>query len=700
MGADEIVVTAQKREQSIQDVPISLSAFGGEELAARGVQSLADIATLLPNVNVGEVAGVTQISARGVGFALLTGAGENAIAAHADGIYLSRPGVAGMLQKDLARVEFLRGPQGTLYGRNATGGAVNFISPAPPTEFEAGASIGFGNYELREASGFIGGPVADSLRARLFVSGSDRAGYVDNVFTGGDVDDLRSIGGRLAIDADLSETVSAKLRVFTRTEDFAGPYYDPIDPNSPAYVFGLLPRSSTAFGAREIAADAPFDSTRRVTGGSAQIDWSLGDVIVRSVTGYTDYTFESAIYDGDGTSLDLFAVSRDETSQTFTQEINLIGEGDRLDWVIGAYYLDESVDLTLFTTTPALTAPPFGSPPFVRDITNPSRDDSTSTSVFADATWKATDRVSLFAGLRQTWDEREFNNPNILDINLGAGFVELSSCALVGFPNGRASRDDEATTGRIGGSYQPSESTHFYAQYARGYKSGGFGVSSCRNAFEPEELDAYEIGSKNRFANGLLTLNAAVFHYAYTNLQVEQVIATSLLVRNAPEATVTGGELELVWAPTDAFSMNLALGLLDATYETFVDVDPLDLTATPQNLSGRRLNRAPEWTINVGGEYVFDLGGRGALTARADVYATDDYALRPYQTSRLDFQNGYTTVNASLAYATPDERWGVRAWIRNATDEDYLVGMLTTLPGREGQWGAPRTFGVEFTARY
>jgi len=183
-GIEEVIVTAEKRSENVQRIPTSISAFTADDLQVRGIATMGDLAQQVPGVNFGEIAGSPQIAARGVGFGLLTGAGEGSVAVHIDGLYLSRPASTGMLMRDLDRVEFLRGPQGTLYGRNAVGGVVNLISPPAPDVFSAGLSASYGNFDAYEVSAYAGGPLSESVRARLYLEKDDHAGYVKNIFNG------------------------------------------------------------------------------------------------------------------------------------------------------------------------------------------------------------------------------------------------------------------------------------------------------------------------------------------------------------------------------------------------------------------------------------------------------------------------------------------------------------------------------------
>lgn len=686
---NEVVVTAQKRSENIQEVPIAITSLSADDLKERDVNGVRDLVTQIPAVNFGEVAGTTQVSARGIGFGLLTGVGENSVATHRDGMYIPRPGAAGMLFDDAGRIEFLRGPQGTLYGRNATGGVLNLVSPTPPDAFEANFSVAAGNYGALRTSAAMGGPLTENIRARAFIQRDEHDGYVLNTATGQRLDDLSRWTGHVAVDIDLSEKLSVEARAFSVQDEFAGPIYDPIDPSgSPD---NPLPSSTFDIRPFKVFADAEYGSSRTVAGGVVKVAYDFGPARLVSITGYQHYKFFTRNYDGDGTILSLFNVTRPEESHSLSQEFNLIGSTGDVDWVVGAYYLSDRDKIQFFTATPGFVG--VG----IESLYQALNDHSQYTSAFADVTWKATDRFAIYGGLRVQKEDRTGELGNLLNL---VGGITLPICTP-STPGGTLEIDKTTTTGRAGVRFSVNDDQNLYAQYSRGSKSGGFGASSCGNPYESEQIDAFEVGWKTMFLDRTLRFNAAAYYYDFKDLQVEQIIGTSLFIRNAPASTVYGVEAELNWQPDDHWEFNVTGAALRARYDEFSDVDPFRPGLGTIDLSGNRLSRAPDWTLNVGGQYSFNLADLGTLRPRVEVYATDKYALRPYQASEADFQASYTTLGASLTWISPDDAWSLRAYGRNLTNEAYLQGMVANPgEGRLGVYAPPRTYGIELSAKF
>ena len=678
----EIIVTAQKRAQSIQEVPVAITALGADDLEARGIRNLADLARQVPSVNFGEVAGTSQISARGIGLALLTGAGESSVAFHVDGMYISRPSAAGLFQTDVSRIEFLRGPQGTLYGRNATGGVVNIITPEPTDQFKAGFRVGIGNYDLRETSIYVSGPISDNVRFRLSGDGLDRDGYVLNSFDGERIDDARRWGMRAALDADVGN-VTAKLKFFYRRNRFKGPSYDPIDANFP------FPPGTFDLDPYRIVANSPYGARQRAVGGTLRLEARVSDAITLvSQSNYMDYKFNIDVYDGDGTAVDLFNVTRIDASKSFSQEFNIIGESSRADWVIGAYYLRDRIRQDNLTATPGFAA--LG----ILETNSFSNMRVNSYSVFADLTYKVTGAFSLFGGARGLMEHQDIKQTAFLVTPVGNAFLCTPTT-----PGGFTKQDRSAVTGRFGARYEFSDDANIYGQYSRGYKSGGFAPSQCGNPFKPETINAFEIGSKNRLADGAIDLNLSAFYYDFKNLQFEQIIFTSLFTSNAPKSELYGVDAELLVHPARDFTLNVSGSLLHARFKRLSDTDPLDPGAGLQDLAGVPLMRAPDWTLNAGAQY--DLrGGFGTFTIRGDLYATDKFSFRQFNDPGA-IQPSYVTFGASLTYRTPDERWALRAWVKNANDRAVLQGVVAN-PGQGhlGTYAAPRTYGLELSADF
>ena len=672
-----IIVTAQKRAQDIQTVPISISAFDEDTVEERGIDSIADLANQLPGVQFSEFSGSGNVSIRGVGTAIVSGNGENSVAVHLDGIFLSQPKAFAMVQQDIGRIEVLRGPQGTLYGRNSTGGVINFISPTPEDALGVGASIRYGNYDQIRASAYATGSLGPNVAVRVSGHYDDRDGYAENLVTGQGIEALEGYGGRFALDADLSPGWHSELRLSYRDESFSGPLYDSFDPNFP-----VVPEPFSALDPREVASNADYASDRRLVLASLRNTFELSDAVdLVLLTGFMDFE-ESGSFDGIG-SIVTIPITRSQDSQLFTQEVNLLGQSDRLDWLIGAYFLTEDIVSGANTDLSGLS----GFPPGSLVQQNIQSSDKRSYSLFADGTYSISDTFRIYGGLRYI---RE-----LLDQDLTVSTAGFESCSPATNPQDFR---DNSVTGRIGLQLDVAEKSMLYGGYSRGYKAGGFSQSACDNPFEPESIDAFEIGLRNRFLDNRITLNLAAFHYDYSNLQLEQASPLGIFVVNAPEARVWGGELELAAQVSSAFSIDAAVSVLDAQYDEFINTDPL-LGAPPGiSLEGISLNYAPDFSANFGAEYELVAETIGSLTLRGEIYVTSKYNLREFDFP-YTIQSSYEVFNAYATFRTSGERLFVRAFGKNLTNKDILGGVLG-FGGALGSYQPPRTYGLELAIRY
>jgi iron complex outermembrane receptor protein len=682
----EIVVTAERRAENIQQVPASVTALSSRELQAHGVTDIEDISRLVPSVNFGSIGYGTQITARGVGMDLVGGEGESSVVIQMDGIPLLRPAEGDLAQEGLQRVELLLGPQGTLYGRNATGGVLNLITNDAQPTFGSGISGGIGNYDAWNVQGYVTGPVNDEVNARLFVSHESRNGFLDDTYDGAELENLDNTTVRLTVDIDPAPWVAIQLKAFDFESQTNGPVYKPLQavPGIPAADYDLEPW--------DIAADGAYDTRRWLRGGLDKTVFTLSphDTIT-SLTGYLHF-HDDQNYDSDGTSLALFDNSRPQDTDQFTQEILYQHQGGRLQETLGAFYMYEHIDdLGLIVRTPGYT--PING---LTALIYPNTETNDNASVFGDATYQATSRFKVYGGLRGIFDHHALDTTNALVF----GDTVVDECTPDD-PAGHERSSNTALTGRLGSQFDIDDNSNVYATLSRGYKSGGFNSSSCANAFAPETLDAAEFGSKNVFFDHRLLLNASAFFYDFKNLQIEQIVDTASLIDNVPKSRVYGVDGSFDWKVVPRVSFTGNLSLLHARYTKFAYEDQLNEAAGNQNLAGKPLNRSPNASGNVGIAYTHPLS-EGSLVFETDVYATSKFALVP-PTQAIYYQPAYATLGGSITYVSPDDSLRIRGWVKNATNQAYLEGMFV-IPifnlGREGIYGLPRTYGVELTKTF
>lgn len=686
---ETIVVTAQKRSQSIQEVPLAISALPAAALEARGVSTTEDLQFLVPSTHIGELLGQTSITIRGVGL----NQGAPGVAIHVDGIYQPRPSMGDLLQIDLERVEVLRGPQGTLYGRNANGGAVNFITRAPGKDFEGYLLASHASYDETRLQGMINLPVSDTVRARLVLDWNDqKQGFVRNVIAGGqDLDRGETFSGRFRIDFRLTDTLDVSLA--TTFLEGSGPRQYFVLQNLPTApvvaVNPALAEATYAFEPWRTAANDPVDTQRDLSLTSATATWELGNFQLKSISAYTTLTDDS-LADDDGIDVSVFPARRFYDSESFSQEINLGASFDQLDLVSGLYYLKDSyrhlLDYDLLEGVAPLS--PFGLPPG-SDLVFDVRDyDTTVRAAFADLTFRPVPELSVIAGVRYSEEDQKQVQQNSLSIG---SLATLLTCPLT-----TNEAKFKSTTPRLGMRYEFTPDISTYATYSKGYKAGGFNLNACDNRFNPEKLDAFELGLKSRVPGSDLTVNLSAFHYNYEDLQISQVIGLARFITNAAAARIDGIEAEIAWAPGEHWTVDASATYLDARYESFSNTDGLDPAAGIQVLDGNRLNDAPEFSGNLSVAYRTSETNFGNFTLRGDLGYRGKYYLREFN-GPLDTQSAFAVANTALIWDSPKRTFRVRLFANNITNESYIARMDASdnFGARFISWNQPRQYGIE-----
>ena len=702
--SDEIVVTALKRETQLIETPASISVFSGEALTEREITSVESLAAATPNLVVGQASGVSWVSIRGVGMGSTSGGLEGSVALHVDGAYLSQPASLDFLLFDVASVEVLRGPQGTLYGRNATGGTINFASNRPTRETEGSASFLYGSYGRARVQGVLSGPVSDRLSLRFAGLLEDQSeGYGENLHLGEDFGLRTAYGARLGARFDATDDFRVDATIYNFRDWTNGIQLTPLNPfnatalaNNPIFATAS-PRPADR---RDIYADAQADGERTLRGGNVSMDWDITpNVSLRSLTSYTRLDYSNFNADGDSTEIEMVRSDRIENTASWQQEFDLSFSllDNRLQGLIGVFYDEETLFMRghnrWMATNPQRYVNAAGRiVPAGTDTIGFMDMDTTSAAIFTDLTFNVTERFSIYGGVRQSRDERE-----LLQTTGLAGLpgnVGIATCNARTF---EAAWD--ATTGKLGAAYE-SGVGNFYVQWADGFKAGGFNPYNCGDTFEPEEVTSFEGGYKLLAFDDRLRLQTSIFHYDYTNLQVSQIVSLQSRIENAAAATVRGAEVELAYQATDNLSFDVSLALLDATYDEYRDLDPLRPGLGFIDLSGNRLNRAPEHTINLGVTYTTELGSAGTLTLRGEAFNSADVYFRQFNQAQ-DGQEAYTTYNAFATF-DPAGPLSVRAFVRNISDETLLLGVFSagTIFDRWAIYAPPRTWGVELSAQF
>lgn len=701
---DEIVVTAQKREQALSDVPISIVSVSGEELRESGLDSLEDLSVNVPNFTFSEAAsGSDNIFMRGVGSGINYGF-EQAVGQVIDGIFYGRSRFGRGAFLDLERVEILKGPQGALLGKNTTAGAVN-ITTAKPTDELFGrlqATYFFEGSEGSEVDAAVAGPLGESIRGRIAARYEEKDGFVKNVVLNRDEQRSTQLDLRATLEADLGETVSATLmyqygdsnkvgRVGQLSQ--CGALLRNFDPDGPGpapsgALFNQLVNAGedctanyehTVVNRRGGVVPQRFDTEYQI--GSLSIEWALGDLSLVSLTGVSDYEFLDD-FDADWTPVTLAGVVTTEDYSQWSQELRLSGQvSEKLDLIVGAYYLstDQKTDFRrdFVTLPPPLT--PSGN-------LIATRQDAETYALFGQVTVGLSDSLDLVLGARYTdesKDVRQLQTPTALFTNdpivlvppagPGAGAHAIS-----------AKRSESDFSPNIAFQWYPGDSVMVYVKGAKGFKGGGYdfqndgpqAAAEAKLEFDREDVTSFEAGAKLTLLDGSAELNVAIFQSEFNDLQVSTLDSSTITfnVGNAAAATTKGMELDFRWAVTERLKLTGAVAFLDASYDSFPGA-PCSATAIlaqtcsgSTNLAGKELPFSPEVSGFISVDYRAPLTGSMDFAAKLQATYSDDFALVLDLDEAL-YQRSYAKLDARLALASSEGKWEVALLGKNLTDK-------------------------------
>lgn len=693
---EEVVVTAQKRTESIQDVPLAISAIGADGLQARGIASPEDLQFSVPGLTItGTELGQAKVTIRGVGFASEVAIGSDpGVPLHIDGHYTQASSFVTRDMFDVERVEVLRGPQGTLYGRNALGGTINIVTKRPSDEFEAELSADAGNFNKLLLQGVMSGPFSDSLRGRIAFSTENREGYITNISNGDDLNDSDYAMVRGAFEWDISDKVTALLSGFSYRDDSNAPGAQVSGeyPQEPL-LLGFVPNPWLAPGvgsnlpddARTLKSDLTPRNTNDADGLFLSIDWNFEGATFRSLTGYNDTSANFSQIDIDGSDLVFTEVTSVVGWETLTQEFQLLSNNNsNVKWVVGAFYYDEQSTFKYELEFFSLAGP--GNPNTLF-IGGPQKVNSTSKALFGQVDWSITDDLVLVTGLRYTKDEK--------DVDERIFFGAFGDPIVPG-----SARDQESwnkTTGKVGLNYSLNEDVMLYGEISNGYKAGGFNAGSLQGSpYDPETITAYQAGIKSQLFDRV-RLNVAAYYYDYKDKQESKIDDLLVAFENAGAATATGLEMELHLRPTEALTIDASLTYQKAEYEEFLTEDPLNPGLGLQDLDGNSLPYSPELKFYLGAQYNWQLS-IGSVSARLDYSWSDSYFLRAYNLDS-DTTDSFHRTNARLAWTSNEETWSVSLYARNLEDEDvrsYQTAAASILGNvTNARYFAPRTYGLQ-----
>lgn len=695
---EEIVVTAQHRSESLQDVPISVNAMSGEAIQETGVTDMESVTASLPSVTVTKTLSGDQLMIRGVGSGGNPGF-QQSVGTFIDGIYMGKGQQSRSKFLDIERFEVLRGPQSIYFGNNTIGGAMNIITKKPGDELEGFATAYIepsdGEYNFE---GAVGGPISDSLGVRVALSHTELEGYMNNQTKDKNTPNQEGDTGRIVLAWTLSEEFDATFKGEVSRFEQDGENAQVVGCPPPAPFHGAVSCSPAVVNTPGFEDD--FDTNLQTGGIGAPagtffdeqrneldtenyvltMNWQLGGHTLTSITGLSSYD-SLRIVDVDLGPNAVLASRRTEEFEQASQEVRLLSPADEaFSYILGAYYQTDEFDfgydqLRNFGPTAAFSVA--------------SKEEVDNWSVFGSFTWNISDTVRTTLGLRYTEvDKKARHQQQRLSIDLSApgpaqlGFLGSKGIDDHDFGN---SRTDEDLTPSINVQWDVTSDVMLYASFAQGFKAGGFDPlvqNASTNqpgggyAFEPEQVDAWELGAKSTLLDGAMELNLALFRSEYQDLQVTtfNVVTTAFNVGNAATSITQGLEVDGRWAVTDELTVNFALMLLDASYEEYEGGTCTifqSLNAGPgcvQDLSGDELVYAPNYAGNIGFEYVRPVSEDLEVRANLTVNFTDGYSYVGDNDPRY-FQDAYEKLDLRVALADADGSWEVALVGKNLTDE-------------------------------
>ena len=688
--SDVVVVTARRREERLLDVPGSVTAVSSDQLNQFDSVEIGDVQSSAPNLVLHEGDAQNTVAyIRGVGQLDSLAFADPGVGIYLDDVYLGRAQGSFLDVFDVERIEVLRGPQGTLYGRNTIGGAIKFVSRQPTETPEGYASVTYGNFDRVDVKAGLSGPViGDKLLGKASIAYLRRDGYSQNTVTGEDDGDKDTLAWRVSLLGKPTDRFSFELST-------DGSVDKPDTSRTPARettVFGAFPANTDPF-----VIDADFNDLNdlSVWGVSGRATWDLSDsATFTSISAYREMSYDAHL-DLDATASPLFGVFVFQDQTQFSQELQLSVTTGDLAVVSGLYFFRES-DLT--------ESGIFG--PDIAFVSNSLNDQITrSYAAYTDASYDLTERLSISAGLRLTYEEKEFariqeffgaatplvpalgTGARVTDVDVEDDFFNVSPRATI--------------------SYDFADNITGYASVSRGFKSGGFDGRSNSDLeavpFAAETLWSYEGGLKGSLYDNRLSGSVAFFYNDYSDLQVSSFTADpsnpgnfAAIFTNAASARILGFELEAVARPIEGLRFDAAVGYLDAEYQEFIGAGGLDVsdTLTPAN--------SPRWTARLGAEYRAPVSENaefvvaGAAAYRGDVFPT-------VSSSQVLFQESYTLFDASAGFEFADGRYAIRAVGKNLSDERYRqqgFDLSDSLGYELGYYGAPRTWSVTASVRY
>lgn len=726
---EEIIVTARKREENLQDIPISVSVFSGDALRNNAITNLEELTAITPNVYVAESFVGDALFIRGVGSGQNNMGVEQAVGQVIDGVFYGRSRMSRLSYLDIERVEILRGPQGALIGKNTTAGAINITTARPTDSFEAWITT---SYEMLSSEGAtvegaVSGPLTDTLSARAAVRYDNRDGYLHNTELDESQVGVEDLYGRFTLLWEPNDNVDATLTYQYADIEHHGEnsqystceldaFQTPPVGNLTRILIGGTSEDCTANYNR--AGAAPRNGGPDQSGKTTNLDtlalvvnWDTSIGTVTSVTGWAEYDFQE-IMDSDRSVREVLSVDFFEDYKQWSQELRLVSNaGGQFDYIIGLYYLDKeqstghNIDFRAFSAR----------------RNSLTREDATTFAVFGEVTWHISEQWSATLGARYTDEKKDGRSQGFPSVIYTSTPTNVPPFLPAGLPTihdvtDQINEDDFSPSFAL--EWRPSEGVMYYVSYRRGFKAGAFNHALVGNqadataafAVGPESVDAFELGTKITFLDGRARFNAAVFSSKFDGLQVAVLNPATIIndVVNAAKSTSEGVELELRWRPVNNLTLFGSVAYLNSTFDSFSNATCYSLQPATecvngsQDLSGKPSQFAPDWSATFESQYVWNLSGGYQLDAMLRTYYSDDFFLQVDLDPKL-VQDDYWKFDASLSLSSPNNRWVLALIGRNLSDK-LTANYGDDVPVQAGSvWKSvepPRSLALQATLRF
>lgn len=747
---EEIMVTAQKRSESLNDLGLTVAVLSGENLKARKINSLEDIAGEIPGLTFSKSGTDTPVyTLRGVGFYESTLSAYPDVSVYIDESPLPFPVLTSHVAFDLERLEILKGPQGTLFGNNATGGAINMIAAKPTEKFEGNITLDYGRFNEIGVQGYVSGALSETFKARLALKSVNADEWQQGYTIDAENGEVDTKAGRLILDWDPSEKLSVETTInyWQDKGDPQAPQFLQYRPNIPA-VADLVsikdqPRAPEDNRAADFTDSLGLEKDNNMANYTVRVDYEfLDEITFTSMTSYVDYD-HYLVYDGDGVAqrnFDVPVIKGEITS--FSQEFRLANSSEAdFRWIVGANYSkDEAADdylLDFSESTVTVAYPLEGHSGYFSDQEMENR------AVFASADYDVSD-FTFKAGIRYTEADREMEGCNydvpgggnaelfetlsmfVIQPGLGidpivevdvppGGCHTLDTNGILGAPPtglpGKhfAILEEDNVSWRLGVDWKANENVLLYGNVTKGYKAGSLpALASSTNTqlvpVEQESVLSYEAGIKASLLDRTMQINAAIFHYDYEQRQLRSKLTDPIFGKldvlvNVPETTVDGFELETVYQPLQGLSLYMNYVYLDATIDEFVGENDETDVGMPQDFSGTDVPFTPENQFNIGGSYEWEIN-TGLLAMIGADYSTTSSTTAIIGGSEVYDIDSYSLINMRAGIKSASEDWSLMVWGKNLSDEYYWTNVTSYYDTVARYTGMPRTYGVTFSYNF